>query len=164
MSQNNQVKADYGKIGGQFIPIVSPFLRFAGDVFRSKEEKEAMDVLRQQEAQAKILGDATGGLNYNQPGYGNMMNDPAYQQIQKYNQAMFDARRADMVNTALALEPITDRSKQRDLLRQAGMARLRNQLATQQGLTLQGQMGAQQMAGQGLVGATTALTSNYQYQ
>ena len=44
------------------------------------------------------------------------------------------------------------------------MARLRNQLATQQGLTLQGQMGAQQMAGQGLVGATTALTSNYQYQ
>ena len=26
------------------------------------------------------------------------------------------------------------------------------------------QMGAQQMAGQGLVGATTALTSNYQYQ
>ena len=65
-----------------------------------------------------------------------------------------------MVKTALDLEPITDRSKQRDLLRQAGMARLRNQLATQQGLTLQGQMGAQQMAGQGLVGATTALTSN----
>ena len=92
------------------------------------------------------------------------MNDPAYQQIQKYNQSMFDARRADMVNTALALEPITDRSKQRDLLRQAGMARLRNQLATQQGLTLQGQMGAQQMAGEGLRGATTALTSNYQYQ
>ena len=128
------------------------------------EEKEAMDILRQQEAQSKILGDATGGLNYNQTGYGNMMNDPAYQQIQKYNQAMFDARRADMVDTALALEPITDRSKQRDLLRQAGMARLRNQLATQQGLTLQGQMGAQQMAGEGLRGATTALTSNYQYQ
>ena len=42
MSQNNQVKADYGKIGGQFIPIVSPLLRFAGDVFRSKEEKEAI--------------------------------------------------------------------------------------------------------------------------
>ena len=42
MSQNNQMKADYGKIGGQFIPIVSPFLRFAGDVFRSKEEKEAI--------------------------------------------------------------------------------------------------------------------------
>ena len=162
MSQNNQKQADYGKIGGAFIPIVSPFLRFAGDVFRPKEE--AMDVLRQQEAQSKILGDATGGLNYNQTGYGNMMNDPAYQQIQKYNQAMFDARRADMVNTALALEPITDRSKQRDLLRQAGMARLRNQLATQQGLTLQGQMGAQQMAGEGLRGATTALTSNYQYQ
>ena len=84
MSQNNQKQADYGKIGGAFIPIVSPFLRFAGDVFRPKEEKEAMDVLRQQEAQSKILGDATGGLNYNQTGYGNMMNDPAYQQIQKY--------------------------------------------------------------------------------
>ena len=164
MSQNNQMKADYGKIGGQFIPIVSPFLRFAGDVFRSKEEKEAMDILRQQEAQSKILGSPIGNYNLAQTGYGNMLNDPAYQQIQKYNQAMFDARRADMVNTALALEPITDRSKQRDLLRQAGMARLRNQLATQQGLTLQGQMGAQQMAGQGLLGATTALTSNYQYQ
>ena len=164
MSKNNQVKADYGKVGGAFIPIVSPFLRMAGDVFRSKEERDAMNILRQQEAQSRILGDPTGGLNYNQTGYGNMMNDPAYQQIQKYNQAMFDARRADMVNTALALEPITDRSKQRDLLRQAGMARLRNQLATQQGLTLQGQMGAQQMAGEGLRGATTALTSNYQYQ
>ena len=164
MSQNNQKQADYGKIGGAFIPIVSPFLRFAGDVFRPKEEKEAMDVLRQQEAQSKILGDATGGLNYSETGYGNMMTDPAYQNIMKYNQAMQDARRADMVDTALALEPITDRSKQRDLLRQAGMARLRNQLATQQGLTLQGQMGAQQMAGQGLIGATTALTSNYQYQ
>ena len=164
MSQNNQLKADYGKVGGAFIPVVSPLLRFAGDVFRSKEEKEAMDQLRQQEAQSKILGPAAAGLNYNQTGYGNMMNDPAYQSIQNYNQAMYDARRDDMVNTALALEPITDRSKQRDLLRQAGMARLRNQLATQQGLTLQGQMGAQQMAGQGLVGATTALTSNYQYQ
>ena len=164
MSQNNQVKADYGKIGGAFVPIVSPFLRMAGDVFRSKEERDAMNVLRQQEAQSKILGDATGGLNYCETGYGNMMTDPAYQNIMKYNQAMQDARRADMVKTALDLEPITDRSKQRDLLRQAGMARLRNQLATQQGLTLQGQMGAQQMAGQGLVGATTALTSNYQYQ
>ena len=69
-----------------------------------------------------------------------------------------------MVNTALALEPITDRAKQRDFERQMGAARFRNQLGTQQGLTLQGQMGAQQMAGQGLLGATTALTSNYQYQ
>ena len=36
----NQVKADYGKVGGQFIPIVSPFLRMAGDVFRSKKKKK----------------------------------------------------------------------------------------------------------------------------
>ena len=164
MSQNNQKKADYGKIGGAFIPIVSPFLRFAGDVFRPKEEKEAMDILRQQEAQSNILGSPTGNYNLAQTGYGNMLNDPAYQQIQAYNQAMFDARRADMVNTALALEPITDRAKQRDFDRQMGAARFRNQLGTQQGLTLQGQMGAQQMAGEGLRGATTALTSNYQYQ
>ena len=45
-------------------------------------------------------------------------------------------------------------------------ARFRTQLGTQQGLTLQGQIGAQRLAQQGLQkrGATTALASNYQYQ
>ena len=43
-------------------------------------------------------------------------------------------------------------------------ARFRTQLGTQQGLTLQGQMGAQKLAQQGMQGATTALASNYQYQ
>ena len=43
-------------------------------------------------------------------------------------------------------------------------ARFRTQLGTQQGLTLQGQKGAQALAQQGMGGAMSALASNYQYQ
>ena len=157
----------YGKIGGAdgfFVPVISPLLRFAGDVFRPKEEKEAVQKLRETEAQRKILGPAAAGLDPSITGYGNMLTSPQYQSIMGYNQQQMDLNRRNMLKTILDLEPVTDRSKQRDMLRNAAMAQLRNQLRTQQGLTLQGQVGAQAMAQRGLAGATQALTANYQYQ
>jgi hypothetical protein len=66
--------------------------------------------------------------------------------------------------TDQTIEPITERAKTRDFERNMGAARYRTQLGTQQGLTLQGQVGAQKLAQQGMQGATQALASNYQYQ
>ena len=43
-------------------------------------------------------------------------------------------------------------------------ARFRTQLGTQQGLTLQGQIGAQALAQDAQRAAGTALVSNYQFQ
>ena len=87
-----------------------------------------------------------------------------YQSILQYQNQMGNQQRENMIKNLLAIEPITDRAKTRDFERQMGAARFRTQLGTQQGLTLQGQMGAQKLAQQGMQGATTALASNYQYQ
>ena len=111
------------------------------------------------------LGDPTGGFNY-QTGYGPGMLLPTsgYQSILQYQNQMGNQQRENMIKNLLAIEPITDRAKTRDFERQMGAARFRTQLGTQQGLTLQGQMGAQRLAQQGMTGATQALASNYQYQ
>ena len=111
------------------------------------------------------LGSPTGGFGY-QTGFGPGMLLPTsgYQSILNYNQQMSDQQRKALVENLLAVEPITDRAKSRDFERNMAAARYRTQLGTQQGLTLQGQMGAQKLAQQGMQGATTALASNYQYQ
>ena len=88
----------------------------------------------------------------------------SYQNILRYQTQMGDQQRDQMVKNLLAIEPITDRAKSRDFERNMAAARYRTQLGTQQGLTLQGQVGAQKLAQQGMQGATTALASNYQYQ
>jgi hypothetical protein len=88
----------------------------------------------------------------------------SYQNILRYQTQMGDQQRDQMVKNLLAIEPITDRAKARDFERNMSAARFRTQLGTQQGLTLQGQLGAQKLAQQGMQGATTALASNYQYQ
>ena len=87
-----------------------------------------------------------------------------YQSILQYQNQMGNQQRENMIKNLLAVEPITDRAKSRDFERNMAAARFRTQLGTQQGLTLQGQMGAQKLAQQGMQGATTALASNYQYQ
>ena len=88
-----------------------------------------------------------------------------YQSILQYqNQMGNQQRRENMIKNLLAIEPITDRAKTRDFERQMGAARFRTQLGTQQGLTLQGQMGAQALAQKGLQRSNSALASNYQYQ
>ena len=111
------------------------------------------------------LGSPTGGFGY-QTGFGPGMLLPTsgYQSILNYNQQMSDQQRKALVENLLAVEPITDRAKKRDFERNMAAARLRTQLGTQQGLTLQGQMGAQALAQDAQRAAGTALASNYQYQ
>ena len=118
-----------------------------------------------QESLKDRLGDPTGGFNY-QTGFGPGMLGPTsgYQSILQYQNQMGNQQRENMIKNLLAIEPITDRAKTRDFERQMGAARYRTQLGTQQGLTLQGQVGAQKLAQQGMQGATQALASNYQYQ
>ena len=111
------------------------------------------------------LGSPTGGFGY-QTGFGPGMLLPTsgYQSILNYNQKMSDQQRKALVENLLAVEPITDRAKKRDFERNMAAARFRTQLGTQQGLTLQGQMGAQRLAQDAQRAAGTALASNYQYQ
>ena len=111
------------------------------------------------------LGDPTGGFGY-QTGYGPGMLLPTsgYQSILQYQNQMGNQQRENMIKNLLAIEPITDRAKARDFERNMAAARFRTQLGTQQGLTLQGQMGAQKLAQDAQRAAGTALASNYQYQ
>ena len=140
---------------------------FIGDQFKKAgERKEVRDLLKQQKMAENYLGSPTGGFSGG-TGFGpNMVFNPlgSYQNILRYSTQMGDQQRDQMVKNLLAIEPITDRAKARDFERNMSAARFRTQLGTQQGLTLQGQMGAQRLAQQGMQGATTALASNYQYQ
>ena len=135
----------------------------ANEFRKAGQRKEALDLIRQQN---QLLGDPTGGFGY-QTGFGpNMVFNPlgSYQNILRYTDQMGDQQRKNMIENIAAIEPFTDRAKRRDFERNMAAARFRTQLGTQQGLTLQGQRGAQALAQQGMQGATTALTSNYQYQ
>ena len=140
---------------------------FVADQFqKAGERKEVKKLLQQQKMAESMLGDPTGGFSGG-TGFGpNMVFNPlgSYQNILRYQTQMGDQQRDQMVKNLLAVEPITDRAKSRDFERNMAAARFRTQLGTQQGLTLQGQIGAQKLAQQGMQGATTALASNYQYQ
>jgi len=140
---------------------------FIGDQFRKAgERKEMKELLKQQKMAENMLGSPTGGFSGG-TGFGpNMVFNPlgSYQNILRYQTQMGDQQRDQMVKNLLAIEPITDRAKARDFERNMSAARFRTQLGTQQGLTLQGQLGAQKLAQQGMQGATQALASNYQYQ
>jgi len=111
------------------------------------------------------LGDPTGGFGY-QTGFGPGMLLPTsgYQAQLAYQTQMGNQQRENMIKNLLAIEPITDRAKARDFERNMAAARFRTQLGTQQGLTLQGQMGAQALAQRGMTAAGQGLTSNYQFQ
>ena len=111
------------------------------------------------------LGSPTGGFGY-QTGFGPFMMGPTsgYQAIDAYNRQMGKTQRENMIANIAAIEPFTDRAKRRDFERNMAAARFRTQLGTHQGLTLQGQRGAQALAQQGMQGAMSALGSNSQYQ
>ena len=87
-----------------------------------------------------------------------------YQAQLAYQNQMGNQQRENMIKNLLAVEPIMDRRSKREFERNMAAARFRTQLGTQQGLTLQGQMGAQALAQDGMRGAMQALASNYQYQ
>ena len=129
---------------------------------KAGQRKEVMDLLRQQN---QMLGDPTGGFGYGTGfGPGMLLPTSGYQNILRYTDQMGDQQRKNMIENIAAIEPFTDRAKRRDFERNMAAARFRTQLGTQQGLTLQGQRGAQALAQQGMQGATQALASNYQYQ
>jgi len=133
--------------------------------FRKAGERKEIEKIVQNSLKDR-LGDPTGGFGY-QTGFGpNMVFNPlgSYQNILRYQTQMGDQQRENMIKNLLAIEPITDRAKARDFERNMAAARFRTQLGTQQGLTLQGQVGAQALAQKGMTGATQALASNYQYQ
>ena len=151
-----------------------PFLPLAGlvgagyvsnEAKKAGQRKEVRKIVEDQLAAGGNLPGATGGFGY-QTGFGPFMQGPTsgYQAIDRYIGQMGDTNRDAMIKNLLAIEPITDRAKTRDFERNMAAARYRTQLGTQQGLTLQGQIGAQKLAQQGMQGATTALSSNYQYQ
>ena len=129
---------------------------------KAGQRKEVMDLIRRQN---QLLGDPTGGFGYGTGfGPGMLLPTSGYQAIDAYNRQMGKTQRENMIANIAAIEPFTDRAKRRDFERNMAAARFRTQLGTQQGLTLQGQMGAQALAQQGMQGATQALASNYQYQ
>ena len=159
------VKAGIVKAGG--IPLVAKILAALGiGTFAANEMKKSA----QNRAFAKAmydqgLGSPTGGFGYG-TGFGPGMFGPTsgYQALIGYTNQMSDAQRNQMIKNLNAIEPFTDRAKRRDFERNMAAARFRTQLGTQQGLTLQGQRGAQALAQQGMGAAGNALTSNYQYQ
>ena len=135
----------------------------ANEFRKAGQRREALDLIRQQN---QLLGSPTGNFGY-QTGFGpismfNPLGD--YQSILRYTDQMSDRQRKQMIKNLAAIEPFTDRAKRRDFERNMAAARFRTQLGTQQGLTLQGQRGAQALAQQGQQIAGQALTSNYQYQ
>ncbi len=134
------------------------------DQFRKAGQRKEIDRIVKESLKDR-LGDPTGNFNY-QTGFGPGMLLPTsgYQSILQYQNQMGNQQRENMIKNLLAIEPITERAKTRDFERNMGAGRYRTQLGTQQGLTLQGQVGAQKLAQQGMQGATQALASNYQYQ
>ena len=139
---------------------------FIGDQFKKAgERKEVRDLLKQQKMAENYLGSPTGGFGYG-TGFGPGMFGPTsgYQALIGYTNQMSDAQRKQVVKNLAAIEPFTDRAKRRDFERNMAAARFRTQLGTQQGLTLQGQRGAQALAQDAQRAAGTALVSNYQFQ
>tara|TARA_R100001443_G_scaffold51899_1_gene63705 strand:- start:1976 stop:2422 length:447 start_codon:yes stop_codon:yes gene_type:complete len=141
-------------------------LGIASSIKMAGTRREIKELQRKNQLLENALGSPTGGFG-GQTGFGpNMVYNPlgSYQNILKYQDQMGDQQIGNMVKGITALEPFTDRAKRRDFERNMAAARFRTQLGTQQGLTLQGQRGAQALAQQGMQGATSGLTSNYQYQ
>ena len=135
------------------------------EIKKAGQRKEVRKLVEDQLAASGNLGSPTNNFGYG-TGFGPGMFGPTsgYQSILGYQTQMGKQQRENMIKNLLAIEPITDRAKSRDFERNMAAARFRTQLGTQQGLTLQGQKGAQALAQQGMGAAGQALTSNYQYQ
>ena len=86
-----------------------------------------------------------------------------YQSNLGYQRDMYRLGREELGKQLEMLQPVIDDAKKREFERQMAGARYRTDLSTQQGLTLQGQKGAQAMAERGLAGGIQGLTQQYQY-
>jgi len=152
------------KAGG--IPLVAKILAALGiGAVATNELKKSAQNRALMNMYDKGLGSPTGGFGYG-TGFGPGMFGPTsgYQALIGYADQMSDQQRNQMIKNLNAIEPFTDRAKRRDFERNMAAARFRTQLGTQQGLTLQGQRGAQALAQDAQRAAGTALVSNYQYQ
>ena len=153
------------KAGG--IPLVAKILAALGitSVAANELKKSAQNRALMKSIYDQGLGSPTGGFGYG-TGFGPGMFGPTsgYQALIGYSNQMSDAQRDQMIKNLNAIEPFTDRAKKRDFERTMAAARFRTQLGTQQGLTLQGQRGAQALAQDAQRAAGTALVSNYQFQ
>ena len=145
-------------------PFLDP-LNIVGRIKMAGTRRELNELRKQNALLNQALGSSTGGFGY-QTGFGPGMLLPTsgYQAQLAYQTQMGNQQRKNMIENIAAIEPFTDRTKRRDFERNMAAARFRTQLGTQQGLTLQGQRGAQALAQQGMQGAMSALGSNYQYQ
>jgi len=145
-------------------PFLDPF-NIVNRIKMAGTRRELNELRKQNALLNQALGSPTGGFGY-QTGFGPGMLLPTsgYQAQLAYQTQMGNQQRKNMIENIAAIEPFTDRAKRRDFERNMAAARFRTQLGTQQGLTLQGQRGAQALAQQGMQGATQALASNYQYQ
>ena len=145
-------------------PFLDP-LNIVNKIKMAGTRREVNELRKQNALLNQALGSSTGGFGYG-TGFGPGMFGPTsgYQSILGYTDQMNEQQRKNMIANIAAVEPYTDRAKKRDFERNMAAARFRTQLGTQQGLTLQGQRGAQALAQQGMGGAMSALGSNYQYQ
>ena len=145
-------------------PFLDP-LNIVGRIKMAGTRRELNELRKQNALLNQALGSPTGGFGY-ETGFGPGMLLPTsgYQAQLAYQTQMGNQQRENMIKNIAAVEPYTDRAKKRDFERNMAAARFRTQLGTQQGLTLQGQRGAQALAQQGMSGAMSALGSNYQYQ
>jgi len=145
-------------------PFLDP-LNIVGRIKMAGTRRELNELRKQNALLNQALGSPIGGFGYGTGfGPGMLLPTSGYQAIDAYNKQMGKTQRENMIANIAAIEPFTDRAKRRDFERNMAAARFRTQLGTQQGLTLQGQRGAQALAQQGMQGATQALASNYQYQ
>ena len=154
------------KAGG--IPLVAKILAGLGITLGAGITANEIKKAGQNRALLKMyenLGSPTGGFGYG-TGFGPGMFGPTsgYQALIGYTNQMSDAQRNQMIKNLIAIVPFTDRAMRRDFERNMAAARFRTQLGTQQGLTLQGQRGAQALAQDAQRAAGTALVSNYQFQ
>ncbi|MBW2472159.1 MAG: hypothetical protein JRE18_08780 [Deltaproteobacteria bacterium] len=86
-----------------------------------------------------------------------------YQANLGFQRDLYRLGREELGKQLEMLQPVIDDAKKREFERQMAGARYRTDLSTQQGLTLQGQRGAQAMAQTGLAGGIQGLTQQYQY-
>ena len=86
-----------------------------------------------------------------------------YQANLGFQRDLYRLGREELGKQLEMLQPVIEDAKKREFERQMAGARYRTDLSTQQGLTLQGQRGAQAMAQTGLAGGIQGLTQQYQY-
>jgi len=143
--------------------------RMAGDV--AKGASQAIGLGR---AATYSINPATGEVTYSEPAVPSGLPSPAglltqqdplgsYQTNLLYRQQLGDVEMDQVKKQTAYMAPVIDEMKRREMQRQLAAAKVRQELATGAQLTAQGQLGAQQLASQGMGAIGQGLVSQYQY-